>query len=412
MTVLRVRLAAAPSAELPCDWALYDAAGACVRSGRDPPSAWPSARQLEAVVAASRVRIASIALPPLPPARVSSAVGFAVEDQLAGPQDAQHLAVSVQHPDGHVRVAIVARALVTGLTGRAARGGPIARLSRVVVEPDLAMPLAGWRWCAGGVHAGEGFVRRADGSAFPVGAPDAEGTLPAELAVALTQARRDGAPPREVRVDAAVAEANLVRWAKATHVAFVRGSPWKWHEAPAAAFAGAIDLLQGGFALTPAVARAAHGRLFAPALILASAALTLHVVATVGEWISLKVDNGQRARTWTSLASGVGIGPEAAAAPSAVYAALARRLAELRHAQGLPAPDDALPLLALAAPALGGLPPNVVRSATYADGHWTLDLARADAGAIGDLDSRMRLAGIPALVAMSGTGARVRIGAP
>jgi type II secretion system protein L len=411
MTLLRFLVAAAPSSERACDWALYDDSGACVRSGRDRPSGWPSARRIEAVIAASQVRIASVALPPLPPARVSSAAAFAIEDQLAGPTDAQHLAVSAQQSDGHVRVAIVARAFMTALTDRGARNGPLARLVRVIVEPDLAASPAGWRWCAGGSNPGEGFVRRADGSAFPVGAADAAGALPAEIAVALEQARRDGAPPQEVRVDAAVGASNLPRWQSETGVPFVRGTVWKWHEAPAAAFANAIDLLQGGFALLPAVSPGARGRLFTPALIVASAALALHIVATIGEWSWLKVDNWQRTREWKALATTAGIGTDAAATPSSVYTALARRLATLRHAQGLPAPDDALPLLALAAPALGALPPGTVRNASYADGHWTLDLSRADAAVVGDLDSRMKLAGIPVLVATSKTGVRVRIGA-
>ena len=74
------------------------------------------------------------------------------------------------------------------------------------------------------------------------------------------------------------------------------------------------------------------------------------------------------------------------------------------------APDDALPLLARAAPALASLPAGSVKSAAYADGHWTLDLALANPAAIGELEARMRGAGVPALVAPSPTGARMRIG--
>jgi hypothetical protein len=87
-------------------------------------------------------------------------------------------------------------------------------------------------------------------------------------------------------------------------------------------------------------------------------------------------------------------------------------LRELRHAHGLPAPDDALPLLARAAPALRALRAGAVKSATYADGRWTLDLPSADAAAIGDLGVRMRTAGVPAVVATAAGGARVRLGGP
>ena len=74
------------------------------------------------------------------------------------------------------------------------------------------------------------------------------------------------------------------------------------------------------------------------------------------------------------------------------------------------APDDALPLLARAAPALATLPAGAVKSATYADGHWTLDLALADASAVANIDARMRAAGVPVLTAPSPNGTRMRFG--
>ncbi len=411
MTTLRVLLAAAPSPSRADAWALFDDAGRCVRSGRDRPGAWPAAQRQEIVLAASQVRLAVIALPPVPPARLAAAASFALEDQLAGPQDAQHLTVSAQSADGRVRVAVVSRALLAALTDHAG-GTPLASPSRIVAEPELAAAQKGWRWCVGDVGGGDGFVRRADGSAFPVSATDATGALPAELALSLAQARRDRVMPEKVRVDADVVAADLARWTGETGVEFVRGAPWRWESAPDAAFAAAPDLRQGAFEPTPTVARGARLSLFAPAIALALGALVLHVAATVVLWGSLKVDGFRQAREFAALAAQAGIPADAAATPSAAQAALARRYAELRHANGLPAPNDALPLLARAAPALRALPPGAVKNAIYADGHWTLDLAGADAAQINDLDERLRFVGLPALVATSGAGTRVRIGTP
>ncbi len=412
MTTLRVLLAAAPSPARADTWALFDDAGACARTGRDPPAAWPAAPRQEVVLAASQVRLAVITLPPVPPARLAAAVSFALEDQLAGPQEAQHLAVSAQTPDGRVRVAVVSRALLAALAERSAAGAALARVSRIVAEPELAAVQSGWRWCTGDVGSGEGFVRRADGSAFPVSATDATGALPPELALALEQAKRDRALPDNVRVDADVAESNLARWTSATGVAFTRGTPWRWQSAPAAAFDAAIDLRQGAFEPAPAPAPGARLRLFVPAMMLALAALALHAVATVVLWGSLKIDGWQQTRAWTALATQAGVAADAAASPSSARLALARRYAELRHANGLSAPDDALPLLARAAAGLRTLPPGTVKSATYADGHWTLDLAHADAAQVDALDAGLRGAGVAALVATSASGTRVRIGTP
>ena len=405
MTVLRVRLAAAPAADRADAWALFDAAGTCVRTGLDRPGAWPKADNVEVVLAASQLRIASVALPPMPASRVAGAAGFALEDQLAGPNDAHHFAVSTQARDGRVRVAIVAQSLLAGIAGS------YAGVTRIVAESDLALPPAGWTWCAHD-SAAAGFVRRSDGSAFPVDAPATDGALPTELVMALAQARRSGALLPQVRVDAPFADASCARWQRETGVDFLRGTPWRWEAAPANAFAGAIDLLPRPGDTTAAASRANPRRIFAPALFLAGAALALHVVATAGEWASLRFAAWREAREWTAIASAAGVAPDAATTPAAARIALARRYAELRHAHGLPAPDDALPLLARAAPVLAALPVGSVKSASYSDAHWTLDLTRTNAATIGDLDARMRGAGVPALVATSATGTRVRIGGP
>ena len=403
MTTLRIRLAQAPSPERAEAWALYDASDACVRTGHDRPGAWPNADVVEVVLAASQLRIASVKLPPLPPSRVAGAAKFALEDQLAGSPDAHHHAVSVQAPDGRVRVAVVARALVESVVA-SVRG-----ISRIVAESDLARSLTGWRWCVGEQDDG-GFVCHPDGSAFPVGAPHREGSLPAELALALAQALRGGATPSPVRVDAACTDEALARWQKEATYPFVRGTPWKWQAAPATAFKAAIDLMPVVPDAQSAVSRRSLRRAFASALFLIGAAVILQIVATLGDWTSLRIDRWRAAREWAELAALAGAAPEGAATPAAAREVIARRYADARHRQGLAAPDDALPLLARAAPALTALPAMSVKSAIYADRHWTLDLARADAAAINDLDLRMRAARVPALVAASAAGVRLRFG--
>ena len=404
MTVLRVLLTAAPAADRAEAWALFDAAGTCVRTGRDPAAARPKADTVEFVLAAAQVRVAHITLPPLPASRVADAARFALEDQLAGPDGTHHIAVSAQAKDGGIHVAVATRSLLASIAG--SNYG----VARIIAEPELAVRAADWTWCARDADAA-GFVRRPDGSAFPVDAPPPGGAVPPELAMALGQARRGGSPPSCVRVAAPFAASSLSRWQRETGVDFQPGSPWRWEAAPPAVFADAINLLPGP-ARAAAAAHAAPARLFAPALALVAAALVIHVVATVGEWASLRYEAWRAEREWIAIATEAGVPPDAAATPAGARAALARRYAALRHAQGLPAPDDALPLLARATPALATLPAGAVKSASYADGHWTLDLARPDAATIADLDARLRAAGVPALVATSATGTRVRFGGP
>ena len=403
MTVLRVLLEAAPAADRGEAWALFDAAGACVRKGRDRIAAWPAADRIEVVIATTQARIATVVLPPIPESRVANAAAFALEDQLAGPNTAHHVAVSSQARDGRVRVAIVARTLVDAIVEACPRA------TRIVAECDLAVPASDWRWCAREPRAA-GFVRRSDGSAFPTDPPSAEGALPAVLALALTQARRGDVPPTRVRVEATIAAQLLARWHRETGVEFVAGAPWEWEAAGPAAFGAAIDLLPIRREAASAAPRHQLRRLLAPALMLAAAALALHVVATSIEWGSLRMQAWRDAKEWTSLAVTAGVPSDAAATPEAARFALSRRYAQVRHEHGLAAPEDALPLLARAVPALDLLPPGSVKRAAYADGHWTLDLALANPGAIAELEVRMREAGVPALVASSPNGARMRIG--
>ncbi len=413
MTTLRILLAGADALDAPAPWALYDAAGARVDVGQGPPESWPRADTLEVVLAASQVRLASVQLPPLPPARVAAAAAFALEDQLAGPADEQWLAAAAQQPGGRVVVVVAARLLIAALRSRAADTRLPARLTRVLAEPELAPAGAAACWCVPADRAaGTGFVRLPDGSAFPVDGAPPDGALPPELTLALAGAARAGTAPDALRVAAAASDAALARWGTEVGLPCVRDPPWEWHAASPAAFAGATNLLQGEMAPTPPPQPGARARAFAPALWLAAAALALHVAATLGDWAWWRVDAWRTARAWTALATAAGVPAAAAATPALARAQLARRYAEARHAQGLPAPNDALPLLARAAPALAGLPAGTLKSASYADGHWTLDLQRAEPALVRDLDARLRRAGTPAIIAATPAGARLRIGTP
>ena len=95
----------------------------------------------------------------------------------------------------------------------------------------------------------------------------------------------------------------------------------------------------------------------------------------------------------------------------AVPADIARLHAEARHRSGRAAPADALPLFARAAPALAGLPPGTLRTASYAQGAWTLELAKVDDASLAALRDRAAAAGIGVVHAPTADGVRARIGA-
>jgi general secretion pathway protein L len=392
MSILRVLLDAAPAAGRADAWALFDENGRVVQSGRSAPETWPAAAHREAVLAAACVRIVGLRLPPLSADRVAAAASFALEDQLAGPAAEQHIAVSSQHRDGTIEATIANRRLVAKLADN---------FDRVVAEPALAPcpPPRQWCWYASG--AGGGFVRKPDGSTF---ATSEQGGVPAELLLALDHASRGSSSPAEVKTAFVPDAATQAACAHHVGTAFVPTAAWSWDAAGIAAFAAAPDLRQGEFApAAPNVVRG-YSRLFRWAATLAALALCVHVAATLGEWLSLRVEDWRAKSALASLARDAGyVGAEDPAM------AISRGHTEARHRAGLAAPADALPLLARAAPAFAALPAGVLKSATYVGGHWTFDLATAEASSTARLEGQLASAGLTSLLATNANGARVRV---
>jgi type II secretion system protein L len=406
-TTLRVFIAEPPNAERDADWALFDATGKIVRSGRGTPDAWPDAERREAVIAATQGRLVTLDVPPLPPGRADAAARYALEDQLADAPEDSHVALAAQRADGGLRVAIVSNAWMAAFVA-ASRRCDLA-WDRALLESDLA-PAAprSWRWCATAV-ARPGFVRTDRGATIAVGPARADAP-PVELALALS--RGGGNAPKTVRIDAEGATAALLARARsATGVEFVAGTPWRWAEASPAAYAGAIDLLSGRYGAPLRSPAPGIGRLLRPALWIAATAVGIHIVASVGEWAWLHWQSFAIDRQLTALARAAVPEFAAGTAPDASpMAALARRERDLKHRAGLAARDDFLPLLARAAPAFSALPAGAVRSLSYADGHLLLDLQKLDGPEPSRLQGELKRAGLVAIVAPTASGERLRVG--
>jgi type II secretion system protein L len=406
MTTLRVYLDFPPDPAREMEWALFDDANRLVRRGRAPIAGWPSAESRQAVIAAAHGRLVTVKLPPLPPQRVQSAASFALEEQLAGAPEDSHVATGRQSADGSLRVAIVGAAWMRAF--QAASKRCIIRWQRVLLESDLARPPAGgWCWCAESLDSA-GFVRTDSGSSISVG-PSHAADLPQELALALAGS---GRRPRLVRVDVAGVDQTLLERARTqTGVEFTAGPPWHWSGAEPAAFDTAIDLQVGAFDTASAAPRMNAARLFRPALWIVGAALMIHLLAGVGEWLSLRWQLRTRDREISALAQ-VAVGDSAASDAAGVTpaSAIARRHGELRHRAGLAASNDLLPLLARAAPAISAIPAGAVRSLHYADGHVVFELQKLDVPQTTRLQRELQQLGLVAIAVPTANGARLRIG--
>ena len=406
VTTLRVLVDAPPDPGRAAEWALFDSANRILQRGRDRPTSWPTADRREAVVAAAHGRLATVAVPSLPPARASAAARFALEDQLAGAPEASHLALSPQSADGSVRAAIVADEWMRNFVTASKRCG--IDWDRLLLESDLASAAPGiWRWCAASVND-LGFVRTDRGATIGVGPAHGEGP-PDELVVALAGAGERA--PAYVRVDAADASAALLANAKAqTRIEFVAGTPWRWTDAPPTSFAGAIDLLSGAFGAAPRAHAADFARLLRPALWIATIAIGIAILASMGEWLWLRWQTASLDRELQSIAKSAvpDYAPETGNVTPAV--ALMRRERELKHRAGLAARDDFVPLLARAAPALAMLPAGALRALAYGDGHLVLELQKIDAAQTSRVQRELQQTGLVAIAAPTASGARLRIG--
>jgi hypothetical protein len=136
------------------------------------------------------------------------------------------------------------------------------------------------------------------------------------------------------------------------------------------------------------------------------AAFALHAGGTLLQWAGYRVAAWQAGRNLVALAREAGVAD--ATTPAAAVAALVQRDAEARHRAGQPAPADALPLLARAAPALASLPAGALKSATYGAGAWTLEVGVPPA-ALTDVDHALTRAGVAVLQAGVTGGARLRL---
>ncbi|MBK7470110.1 MAG: hypothetical protein IPI73_05210 [Betaproteobacteria bacterium] len=395
-----------------CDW--YLLAGR--RDGATPPAgprrgentphaALPRAERSVLVVPATRMRTLLVAVPPTPAAKLPAVVRFALEEQLAGAVEAQHVVIAAQRERAAVVHVLDRRWLQDALASLARHG---VRPATAVAESDLAPrapdALGTWIWRDDG-----GFLLEAGGRVTVLDqSPDA---LPSGLLLALRRAvppaaRGETAPP-DVRVvvrgPAALAGRGAA-WSRATGVSFAIEPEWTWRDTASDAFASAVNLLtpelDGGAA--PATAgKGPHG--LRRALWWLLAALLLHAGASAAEWATLA---WRKATLERDIRATV-----AAAAPALtgdLDAAWRKHYAAARHRLGKTAPDDALPLLAEAAAALPDLPPGALRVISFDAGSLTLDFDRSAAGAVAAALPVWQDRGLAVLQAEAPGGLRVR----
>ncbi len=401
MNTLRFRLdeTFAPD-KLACDWVLLDSLNAPLAKGRSRPNEWPAADAWIGIVASARARVLRLALPELPTQKFAATLAYAVETRIAGEPQQQHLFAGRRDADGKRPVVVIERAWLEAALGALATAGVLP--SRLVAEGELPeRPLDAWWWQR--ATAG-GFVLLSE-DALPLDDASAAPDLPTALVLAL---ERSGAarPARLLIAGTEPTPEQQLAWARTLGLAIEYRPGWDWRELPAARFDTACDLHR-----LPAEGEGQKesdepSRLWRQAAILFAFAAAVHLGATALDfarlsWRAAQLEKEARQLVPGGLTQPAGI-PASAAAFRRLYAAA-------RHAAGLPAAQDALPLLARAAPALAPLGEDALRHAHFASGKWTLDLPPLDGSRRQALGAALSRAGLYAIYAEQNDGLRILI---
>jgi len=320
-------------------WLLLDRRSV-LREGRSTPARMPRADEVEAILPASRVLSARLALPRVSDTTIRELLPFAVEDRLLADPAQIHAVAGSTDERGETLVAVVDRTWLDGLLQWIAEGG---RAPRHAWCESALVPTAADEWHVV-LAASSGMLVDSLGGATTFDWHAASG-VPLAIRIALDEAGQRGDRPARIRVhDAAGAGAgpDLAAWGRDASIAFEKSRPWSDLEAGGAA-PRAIDLLAGDFAPRR---RGTGFRVPRAALAIAAAIATIQFGLTGADTIRL-----QRERTRLDAQREAifrGAFPEARVVVDPELQ-MSRNLGQLRASRGLGGGDDFLARLTAAA---------------------------------------------------------------
>ena len=240
----------------------------------------------------------------------------------------------------------------------------------------------------------EAFVRSEEfeGAATDCGTPEMP---PLTLRLMIEEARRRGNAPDSIALfygmtdapDAGVpgAAPNLEAWQNVLGVKICLHGPWDWRTAT---HSDDLVLMQQrrNWRVSPEfLAR------LRPASWLLAAALGIHVIAGLADWV--KLGGEQRMLRERMEARFRQVIPDAVAVVDPALQ-MRRKLAEARHSSGLPDAADFIPMIEKIGTAMDDLPAGSVRSVSYENGRMTMEVERTDTVALQRAVARLRDAGL------------------
>lgn len=325
----------------------------------------PEADEIWLALPAGRVLLSSLTLPRRALRQLNGALGNALEDKLMLDPTLVHVAIGKPLTGDEHPVAVIETAWLEQLLALCRRHGiePFGATSEALLWLGDAAQTWSVRWSG---H--QGFVRSGPNAGFALDDGNAQ-TPPLALQLALAEARRQGVAPDALMVEAEVA-VDAVAWSRSLEC------PLKLHALYADPQAPGLNLLQGPYAsrrrgssgwLAANLAEFVRSRQFGRyrlAAGLVAAALAVHVLGTLGDWLRLSQENRQLRAEMRQVFQEVFPQTQAIVDPSLQ---MQRQLADLRRAHGYVESGDFLHALGAVAGQVGG-----VKELSYENNHLTL----------------------------------------
>ena len=361
MSSLRIFLPATGRVDTrePMRWLLLERRSV-LREGTGPLEEMPAADAVEAILPASRVLFARLALPRVSDTTIRELLPFAVEDRLLADPAHIHAVAGRTDSRGETAVAVIDREWLRAALDTLAAAGRIARHA----------------WCESALLPGDAgqwhLVLRPDGMLVDDAGVattfdwHGDAALPLAVRIGLDEAAARGDRPAKVLVhgagSAAAGAGDLARWSADTGVPFEPGTAWRELEAAPVA-AGSIDLFSGDFATRRA--GLARLRVSRAALVLVAAVALLQFGFTLADTWRLERERTRLAAEREAIFRGAF--PEARVVVDPDLQ-MQRNLAQLRAARGMASGDDFLVKLTAAARESNG----AAASVDYAQGQLTV----------------------------------------
>ncbi len=374
-------------APLRCEWVLIDERQAV--QGEGTLAELPrGANRVQLVIPAAQVLISRANLPQGARRRTGSVLAFAVEEVTAAEPDANQVSWLGAAGDADALAVVDKQGLKRWRDALEAVG---LRAYEVHAE-TLLLPRSSGEWSLAW-NGAEGFVRTGEFEGTATDGGD-QASPPLSLRMLLEEAQRRGAAPHAlaVYVTAPGAAPDLAAWQRDLGIPLHVLGAWNWRTAPEQA---GMSLAQERrrWQMTPGALASLR-----PAVWIAGAALAIHGVALIADWMLLASE--QRAVRGQMEARFRRTFPDAVAVVDPALQ-MRRQLAAARHQAGVPDGGDFAPMIEKVATGLRELPAGGLRTVAYESGRMTLEIAAIEGAALRRLVARLTQAGLN--VEISGT---------